>query len=119
MGRINPLVDLIPSTCAAQAKYWTCKSLPRIDLQDNPLEDWCGNQMRIFRIYPDVMAGPSLKVQDALRKALVNLQNSEEISAEELEWVRKHALRTITEFSVSKLETKLEAEGSQDSEVKA
>ena len=56
---------------------------------------------------------PSSKVQEVLAIALFALSRSPNLSPEDAEWVRQYALRTITEFRISKSQ-KEEADASEE-----
>jgi hypothetical protein len=46
------------------------------------------------------MIQPSSKIQKSLLTALDKVENSPDLSPEEVEWVRQFAVRLITEFTV-------------------
>ncbi len=48
------------------------------------------------------MIQPSSKIQKSLLRALEKVENSPDLSPEEVEWVRQLAVRLITEFMVLK-----------------
>jgi hypothetical protein len=48
------------------------------------------------------MIRPSSKIQKSLLRALEKVENSPDLSPEEVEWVRQLAVRLITEFMVLK-----------------
>jgi hypothetical protein len=47
------------------------------------------------------MTQPSSKVQQALSAALLKMLQSDDLSAEDAEWVQQFALRTIMEFNLT------------------